>query len=363
MNTNSNTVHGPAACGCAANQPPSRAASLARRVWQALFRHVDLPLGASAVVLVLLLFEAPLQLGPSLRFTADAVVGILPWLVISVAFAAYARASGIDRLVAAAFTGHPARMIVLAALAGALSPFCSCGVIPVIAGLLAAGVPLAPVMAFWLSSPLMDPTMFALTAATLGPGFAVAKAVAAFGVGLLSGGVTQVLSTHGRLGDALRIPATAGLPTRGPVRWNVLGSAESRGVFFGNAGGTAWFLLRWMAFAFLLESLMVAWLPADRVLALIGEEATAIPLAVLVGVPAYLNGFAALPLVSGLVGLGMSPAAALAFLVSGGIASVPAAAAVWALAQPRVFALYLGLGIAGSLLAAYGYGLVLAISS
>jgi uncharacterized protein len=86
----------------------------------------------------------------------------------------------------------------------------------------------------------------------------------------------------------------------------------------------------------------------------------AIPIAVLVGVPAYINGFAALPLVSGLVGLGMSPAAALAFLVSGGIASVPAAAAVWAPARPRVFMLYLGLGVVGSLLAAWTYAVALA---
>ena len=66
---------------------------------------------------------------------------------------------------------------------GALSPFCSCGVIPLIAALLAMGVPLAPVMAFWLASPLMDPSMFFLTAGTLGVGFAVAKTLAAFGIG------------------------------------------------------------------------------------------------------------------------------------------------------------------------------------
>jgi len=43
--------------------------------------------------------------------------------------------------------------------------------------------------------------------------------------------------------------------------------------------------------------------------------------------------------------------------VAGGIASIPAAAAVWALASPRVFALYLGLGVTGSLLAAHTYSL------
>ena len=66
-------------------------------------------------------------------------------------------------------------MVVFASLMGALSPFCSCGVIPLIAALLASGVPLAPVMAFWLASPLMDPSMFLITTGVLGLQFAIAK--------------------------------------------------------------------------------------------------------------------------------------------------------------------------------------------
>jgi uncharacterized membrane protein YraQ (UPF0718 family) len=348
------------ACGCARPVP---AAGPLRRLARGAATRIDGPLAAIALVLALLAAVAPAQLLPSLAFTGNALVGIAPWLAISVGCAAFAKASGLDGLVARAFTGSPARMITLAAVIGALSPFCSCGVIPVIAGLLAAGVPLAPVMAFWLSSPLMDPNMFALTAATLGLEFAVVKLLAAVGIGMFSGAVAHALVGRGLLGETLRMPVAGGtrMSAPGPVRWNVLRGAESRRSFMANAASTAWFLLRWMAFAFVLESLMVAWLPADKVVALLGEEAMAIPLAVLVGVPAYLNGFAALPLVGGLIDLGMSPAVALAFLVAGGIASVPAAAAVWALAAPRVFVLYLGLGVTGSLLAAYAYSLIMGV--
>jgi uncharacterized protein len=327
---------------------------------QAVGRRTDVPLAAIALLLMLLALLAPGQFAASLLFTGDALLGISPWLAISVGCAAFARASGLDGLVARAFSGSPTRMIVLAALFGALSPFCSCGVIPVIAGLLAAGVPLAPVMAFWLSSPLMDPNMFALTAATLGLEFAFAKMLAAMAIGLFSGAVTQGLVALGYLRETLRLQVdggTAKVPATGPVRWNVLASVATRRDLIANATNTAWFLLRWMAVAFLLESLMVAWLPPERVVALLGDEAMAIPMAVLVGVPAYLNGFTALPLVGGLIQLGMQPAVGLAFLVSGGIASIPAAAAVCALARPPVFALYLGLGVAGSLLAAYAYSL------
>ena len=56
-----------------------------------------------------------------------------------------------------------------------------------------------------------------------------------------------------------------------------------------------------------------------------GDDAA---IATIVGVPAYLNGYAALPLVSGLVERGMAPGAGLAFLVAGGVTSLSAAAAV-----------------------------------
>ena len=103
----------------------------------------------------------------SIRFTVDNLLGIAPFILLSIGLTAYAKASGADGLIARVFTGKESTMIILAALMGGLSPFCSCGVIPLIAALLAMGVPLAPVMAFWLASPLMDPSMFFLTAGTL----------------------------------------------------------------------------------------------------------------------------------------------------------------------------------------------------
>ena len=123
----------------------------------------------------------------SLRFTLDNLVGIAPFLLASIGLAAFAKASGADSLIARAFTGKETTMILFAALMGGLSPFCSCGVIPLIAALLAMGVPLAPVMAFWMASPLMDPSMFFLTAGTLGLEFAFFKTFAAVSVGLIGG--------------------------------------------------------------------------------------------------------------------------------------------------------------------------------
>ena len=123
----------------------------------------------------------------SLRFTLQSMIGIAPFFLLAIAFAGYAKATGFDAHIARAFSGKSWLTIIAASLAGALSPFCSCGVIPLIAAMLASGVPLAPVMAFCISSPIMDPEMFILTASGISLNFAIAKTFAAIGMGLGAG--------------------------------------------------------------------------------------------------------------------------------------------------------------------------------
>ena len=304
----------------------------------------------------------PAQLAASVRFVIRALAGIAPFLLLAVAIAAFASASGAERLIARAFSGRPGRTLVLASVVGAFSPFCSCGVIPLIAALLSAGVPLAPVMAFWLASPIMDPEMFVLTAAGIGVGFAAAKAVAAVGLGLAGGGAVALLERAGRLQNPLTaaVGGTCGgsIDPRAPilVRWRFWTEADRRDRFFWQSLQTGAFLFKWLTVAFLAESLMVAWLPAGSVAAVVGGGSVfAIPLAAAAGVPAYLNGYAAIPLISGLLDMGMSGGAALAFAVAGGVSCIPAAIAVWALVRRSVFVLYVALGLGGAMLAGAFY--------
>ena len=82
----------------------------------------------------------------------------------------------------------------------------------------------------------------------------------------------------------------------------------------------------------------------------------------LIGMMPFLEGtigYAAVPLVDGLMGLGMAPGAALAFMTAGAVSSIPAAIAVWALVRPPVFAWHLALAFTGSVLAGYAFQLAL----
>lgn len=326
---------------------------------------IGIPIVLSLAILAVLAVLAPPQAGASLVFTAEAILSILPYIVLSVGIAAALKASGADQLVAKAFEGRPMQAIMLASVFGALSPFCSCGVVPLVAGLLAAGVPIAPVLAFCIASPIMDPEMFILTAAGLGLEFALVKTAAAMLMGMLTGYGTLLITRTGALDDVLKPiarPSCASPKCSGsasgtiiPV-WAFWRESARRGQFWREAGSAGVFLGRWLAFAFLLESLMVAYVPGETVAAWLGDDnPLAIPLAVVVGVPAYLNGYAAIPLVRGLIDLGMSPATGLAFMLAGSVTSIPAAIAVWSLAKPRLFALYLGFAGFGALMSAVAY--------
>lgn len=306
------------------------------------------------IVLLLVLIDRAQALD-SVVFTANALATTAPYLLLSIFIAAWAGATGADNLIARAFSGSPLVMIGLAAVAGGFSPFCSCGVIPLIAALLAMNVPLSAVMAFWLASPIMDPSMFVLTTGVIGLEFAVAKTLAALGLGITGGLVVHALTISGGLADPLRPGIGSGgcggrkVRDPKPVVWRFWTDADRRAKFYKEGRSITLFLARWLTLAFLLESLMLAFVPAESVTALLGGTGVGpTAIATVVGVPAYLNGYAALPLVGGLLEQGMAPGAGLAFLVAGGVTSIPAALAVWALVRLPVFALYIALSLGGA---------------
>jgi uncharacterized protein len=232
-------------------------------------------------------------------------------------------------------------------------------VIPVIAALLLSGVPLAPVMAFWVASPVMAPDMYLITAGALGFEFANAKALAAIGIGLSAGAATAALQALGGFADPLRQRHLGGCASKpladGPLVWRFWRDPAARRAFVDEALRSSAFLGKWLLLAFALESLMLAFLPAQALAGWVGENAWAIPLASLIGVPTYLNGYAAVPLVAGLIESGMSAGAAMSFMTAGAMTSVPAAIAVYTLVRARVFAWYLVLALTLSMLSGYSF--------
>ena len=126
-------------------------------------------------------------------FVAEAAWGVLPVFLLSVSLGVLVRMLKMDGAIRKAFDARVGFAILLATAVGAFSPFCSCTVVPLVAGLLVAGVPLAPVMAFWVASPTMDPEIFALSAGMLGWPLAVTRLLATLALSLGAGYLTLAL--------------------------------------------------------------------------------------------------------------------------------------------------------------------------
>ncbi len=293
----------------------------------------------------------------------SALAGTAPFVLFAVLAIGWLKATNAENLIASAFEGAEIRMIVVAAAVGGLSPFCSCEVIPFIAALLAAGTPLSAVMAFWLASPLMDPAMFAITAGALGYEFAIAKLLAAVSVAIAGGLATMVLLRGTSRRSVLRSvpsPSCCGGPRLGKTQpiWRFWKDANRRALFRTVAAENAFFLLKWLSLAYVIEALMIRYVPTEAIVSVVGGTGPVpIVLAALIGAPAYLNGYAAPAIASGLLEQGMSQGAAMSFLFAGGVTCIPAAIAVWALVRPAVFGLYLGLGLTGAILSGISWSI------
>lgn len=305
---------------------------------------------------------------------ADSFLHIAPYFLIAIALGAYAVASDAAELVNRAFSYNQPVAIALAALAGAFSPLCSCGVIPLIAAMLVARVPIAPIMAFWLASPLMAPEQFFITQSFLGVSFTFAKLVSAVAIGAAGGYMTYALSQRLNLSsDAILRPgimpssccsSSKDQPAQKQVAWAFWTDPTRRVAFIENAWSTFLFLGKWLLLAFVLEALMLQLnLVAPLVNIISGTGVFSIPLSAFFGIPAYLNGDAAPALVSTFVDNGLSQGAAMAFLIGGGVTCIPAAVAVWSLVRPQVFGLYLVYGIGGAILAGFAAGPLISLIS
>jgi uncharacterized protein len=315
----------------------------------------------AAVLIAALVGWWPQRAQDTLRFVLESFVDVAPTIAVGLILSAWVAASGAGKITAKWFEGRPASTIVIASAIGTITPVCGVTVLPLMTGLLASGVPLAPIMAFWLSSPITDPAMFAVTWAVLGPAFAIGKTVAAFALGVFAGAGTAILSGTSVVQRPLRSfrSVDAGKCGTSPAthfRFRIWQEPARMRAFRTELLSMTRLIVLCLTFAFSAEFVLRDLLPPDLLATYVGaDSAYAIPLAVLVGAPMYLDGYAALPLVRGMLNLGMSPGAALAFLVSGGAVSIWGVLAVMPVLRGPTLALFVSLAVLGSLAIGYAF--------
>ena len=256
-----------------------------------------------------------------------------------------------------------------AVLLATLTPFCSCGTMAVLLGMLAASAPWAPLVAFMVASPLTSPSELVFSAGLFGWPFALIFFVGTIVIGLGAGLVAGALDKAGWLAGQARIDepqdscSTGSCEISQPVAVSIGPGAASIAEFpslrqrlkLDELGRELWttgrklgmFFFGFTAVGYLaIEAIPTAWL-TDY----LGDGSLlAVPLAALLGIPAYINTEASLPLVAALMDGGMGPGPAMAFLVTGAGTSIGAISGLFVIARRRVVGLVVALLFAGALI-------------
>lgn len=317
---------------------------------------------------------------------ARTVATTWPFLVLSiVAAAAVTTYVGTDRLEALLRRRVWLGTVAAVALA-ALTPFCSCGTTAILLGGLATSAPWAPLVAFMVASPLTSPAELLLSAGLFGWQFALVFFLGTIVIGLAAGAVTVRIERSGWLHGQARVTAeqsscaadtcdvsaavgtTAGAPAAGttltligetttPVgTWQRLRLSDLARETLVVGRRLVVFFLAFTAVGYLLiEAIPTAWITTY----LGGGSITAVPVAALAGIPAYVNTEASLPLVAALMDGGMGTGPALAFLVTGAGTSIGAVAGLLVIARRRVVGLVVVILVVAAMLLGWFGTLVL----
>ena len=216
--------------------------------------------------------------------------------------------------------------IIIAALLGIVSPLGSYVVIPLSAALVMAGLPLAPVMAFAVSSPLINPNLIILTAGALGTEMAVMRCVSAFVLGVSAGLITQMFIKSQNIGikgddetdTKLNFSIADGKSAFNNQINNDASKLIVRRPFWVETWKHTKYISKHFSIGILVAALTKVLIPVALVSDYLGSEhAFSVFLATLAGVPFYTCGGAAIPVVQQLAELGADKGAILAFFISG----------------------------------------------
>jgi uncharacterized membrane protein YraQ (UPF0718 family) len=337
-------------------------------------------------------------------------------IVTAVALKTYVNTEKLGRYL----TGRSRVSIFLSVAVGAFTPFCACGTMAVIVGMLTTALPWGPIMAFLTSSPLMSPDGFLMLSGLISLRFAVALTLASLAIGVCSGFATQWIERHTGymrrqaryLGDARNAacacksdaqpacgcgapsavsaktvcgcaPASLDTPvdTAGDIGVPVGGSAACCAAIPARDGGRlARLLIKARAGEFLkglvdlglkqillffcvfvgIGYLVNSLVPTYIVSALLGaNNAGAVPLASLIGLPLYLTTESSIPLIRSMLQSGASEGAMLAFIITGSATSAWVIAGLTTFMKRKALALYVGFILLGGMAAGYLYDLVL----
>jgi uncharacterized membrane protein YraQ (UPF0718 family) len=241
-----------------------------------------------------------------------------PYVIFGFLAAGVIKAIVPEDAVARHLGGRSTMAVIKASLFGIPLPLCSCGVIPAAIGLRQQGAGRGPSAAFLVSTPESGVDSIAITWALLDPVMTVIRPIAAFITGTLTGILINLLpeetteldveqNDSGCQSSCCETESHAKAPL---AKRMAAGVHYAFGELLKDIGG-------WLLIGVLVAGLVATLLPDDFFALLFENQAASLVLMLLVGIPLYMCASASTPVAAALVLKGLSPGAALVFLLAG----------------------------------------------
>ena len=203
---------------------------------------------------------------------------------------------------------------VLGMVFGAMTPFCSCSTIPILAGLLNSKVPFGPAVSFLIASPLMNPLMIFMLWALLGWKVAIVYFIVLAIFSILTGFVFSKMN----LAETYK-----GVNVKGDGFF-----ANKTGSRVKHALNDAWaFLYPMLPYLFIgvfIGAFIYGFVPETFItIYASGGGIISVFIASIIGIPMYIRPETMLPIAEALASKGMSLGTVVALIIGGAGASIP----------------------------------------
>jgi uncharacterized membrane protein YraQ (UPF0718 family) len=239
--------------------------------------------------------------------------------------------------------------VIKAALFGIPIPLCSCGVLPAAASLKKQGANNGATTAFLISTPESGVDSIAITYALLDPIMTVARPVAAFVTAVAAGIIENLLQTQKEEDWKRVIDRSCPIdsccdgndcPPEEHARHHTFFEKLWSGLKF--AVDDLWGdLAGWFFAGLLLAGIIAAVIPQELMIRYLGGGLHSMLIMLLVGIPMYICATASTPVAAVLILKGVSPGAALVFLLVGPATNVTSLSVLFGLLGKRATAIYL----------------------
>lgn len=213
---------------------------------------------------------------------------------------------------------------VIAAGVGAITPFCSCSTIPILAGLLQAGTPLGTAFSFLLASPIVNWIAIALLIGIVGFELTAIYVVSTLLAAVLTGILIGRLELGHHIKD-IQLGSSHTVATDGGTPSNFSRSHSKR---FKAAGYGAWGffvdMLPYLLLGMVLGAFIHGIVPKGVIQSVLGtSNPVAVVFAAIIGAPIYISMSAMLPIAAAFIDQGILIGTVLAFVVGSAGVSIP----------------------------------------